>query len=59
MFFLILPVMLVSCGTDSGGGNIWFLLKVMLGVFVVYYVIKWFFDDGSGLGGGGGCRGGG
>ncbi|VAW56044.1 hypothetical protein MNBD_GAMMA07-948 [hydrothermal vent metagenome] len=55
MFFLILPIVLISCGADANGGDIWFWLKVGFGVFIAYYVIKWLFEGGNGPGGGGGC----
>lgn len=68
--FILLSVLLflVACGEDSGDYDIWFWLKLALGVFVLYKVLSWLGSNrrggGSGNGGGGcggcaGCGGGG
>lgn len=61
-FIVILAVLiiLVACTENPGGSDIWFWLKVALGVYIIYKIISWF-GSGSGRGknsgSGGGCGG--
>lgn len=58
---LSMPVLLAACTETLNGENIWFALKVMLGVYITYKVLKFIIKyarNGSGSGcGGSGCSG--
>jgi hypothetical protein len=58
-FAATLGLVLVSCTHDLAQKDIWFWLKVILGVFVIYKVISWLLSqhNGKSSGGGGGCGG--
>ncbi|MCU7916995.1 MAG: hypothetical protein KZQ95_01395 [Candidatus Thiodiazotropha sp. (ex Epidulcina cf. delphinae)] len=47
-----LPVLLVSCSDNLAEEDIWFWLKVALGIYIVYRLFRWL-----GSGGGSGCGG--
>ena len=49
---IISPLILVACVDNLGETDIWFWLKVVFGIYVVYKIAQWF-DSGRGSGGGG------
>ena len=51
---VVSPLILVACSVNLGDTDIWFWLKVALGVYVVYKVAQWLGSSGGGRGGGGG-----
>ncbi len=57
-----LPLFLISCTEDLSDTDIWFWLKLIFGVYVLYRVMKWLGsgggrNSGGGDGGYGGCGG--
>jgi hypothetical protein len=62
MFILSLSVLLISCSDGLAEGGIWFWLKLVFGVYVLYLIFKWLNsgggnNSGSGGAGCGGCTG--
>jgi hypothetical protein len=62
---LSLPVFLISCSNDLSDTDIWFWLKLIFGVYILYRILKWLGsgggrnsgNGGSGCGGCAGCGG--
>lgn len=56
---VVLPLLLVACTENLGDRDIWFWLKVALGVYILYILLKWLRSMGGGgsSGGGSGCGG--
>ena len=51
---MLVALTLVACTDDPEGYDIWFWLKVALGVFVLYKIFSWLDSGGRGGGSGGG-----
>lgn len=60
LFFAFIPTLLTACTDDINTSDIWFWIKLALGLYVIYKVLTWLgFDSKGGNGrGGGGCGGG-
>jgi hypothetical protein len=54
-----LPVLLISCSDDLSNTDIWFWLKLIFGIYIIYRILKWLGSGGGRNSGGGGCGGGG
>lgn len=58
VYAFILPLFLVACVQDDSDSDFLFFIKIAIGVFVVYKVVKWLGGFGGGRGGGRGSGGG-
>ncbi|MEW8232656.1 MAG: hypothetical protein AB2745_20215 [Candidatus Thiodiazotropha endolucinida] len=57
-----LPFFLISCSDDLSDTGIWFWLKLVFGIYILYRILKWLGsgggrNSGSGGSGCGGCAG--
>lgn len=57
--FLFAPFILAACSDEQGDSDLWFFIKLVVGIYIFYKVAMWIHRNFDGKGGsGGGCGGG-